>query len=332
MIKKSFLPIGISLLILLSINLLMISSLAPNLLNKQVIAWFIGVIAFFVGREVNPKQMGNLKWPIFAIICLLLATPIILNQASHGSRRWIDIGFTTVQPSEIVRPWLMIFLTHTLYPFLIIIPTLLILIQPDLGSAIAILVLLFPLFLYRQKIRKQIILAGIILLILSPLLWSTVLHDYQKNRLTIFLNPSADPLGQGYNVIQSQIAIGSAGFWGRGYKKGTQSHLLFLPEKHTDFMFSATTEELGLVGAFSIFFAYYLILKTLLTKAYRSKENSQYFLFTLGITCQIWMQIVINIGMNLGLLPVTGLPLPFLSVGGTALITTLFSLGVIYSS
>lgn len=330
--KKGLVPVLVSLIILFSVNLLMVSSLAPSSLLKQIIAWLIGIVAFFIGQQINPKQLSTLKWPIFIIICLLLALPILLDQTSHGSRRWINFAFINFQPSEAIKPWLMIFLVNTLFPLLIIIPTLLMLIQPDLGSAIMTLTLLFPLFLYRQKIRKQIILACIFLLTISPILWSTALHDYQKNRLITFLNPTADPLGQGYNVIQSQIAIGSAGFWGRGYKKGTQSHLLFLPEKHTDFMFSATTEEIGLVGSFTILFAYFFLLRTLLKKAYQSKSNSQHFLFTLGITGQIWLQILINIGMNLGLMPVTGLPLPFLSVGGSSLITTLFSLGIIYSS
>jgi len=155
--------------------------------------------------------------------------------------------------------------------------------------------------------------------------------DYQQNRINTFLNPKEDPLGEGYNVIQSQIAIGSGGFFGKGYKKGTQGQLLFLPEKHTDFMFATTAEELGLFGVSIILFAYYLLIRTLFNKAFSTK-NRPLFIFTLGIAIQIWMQTFVNIGMNIGLLPVTGIPLPFISVGGSSLMTLLFSLGIIYSS
>jgi len=159
-----------------------------------------------------------------------------------------------------------------------------------------------------------------------------VLHDYQKERIVNFLNPLSDPLNKGYNVIQSKIAIGSGGFWGKGYKKGTQGQLLFLPEKHTDFMFATTAEELGMVGVFIVLATYYLLISTLFKKAFLITNNRALFLFTIGIAIQIWMQTFVNIGMNLGILPVTGIPLPFLSVGGSSIMTLLFSIGVIYSS
>ena len=153
----------------------------------------------------------------------------------------------------------------------------------------------------------------------------------KKKELLLSLNPASDPLDKGYNVIQSKIAIGSGGFLGR-LQKGTQGQLLFLPEKHTDFMFAATAEELGFVGIFIILTAYYFLIKTLLDKAFLVRNNRVLFLFTLGITLQIWMQVFVNIGMNIGILPITGIPLPFLSVGGSSILTLLFSIGIIYSS
>lgn len=256
----------------------------------------------------------------------------MFNNTTRGSRRWIDLGITAIQPSEIVKPWLMLFLANTNVPLLHFIPVGIIMLQPDLGSALSVLFLIFPIILYNQKLFRLFLIGGFIFILISPVLYNIVLHEYQKQRIINFLNPAADPLGKGYNVIQSKIAIGSGGFWGKGYKKGTQGQLLFLPEKHTDFMFATTTEELGLVGVIIILTSYYFLIKTLIKKAFMSTNNRVLFLFTLGIALQIWMQTFINIGMNIGILPVTGIPLPFLSVGGSSIMTLLFSIGVIYSS
>jgi rod shape determining protein RodA len=325
------LSIAISLLILFAFNLLMISSLAPSLLFKQLIAWLLGFLALFIGRFFHPKQFSSIKNHIFIISCLALLAPILMNNVTRGSRRWINFGFISVQPTEIVKPWLMIFLSLTSFPLLHLIPVAIIAAQPDLGSAISTLTLLIPSILFNRRFLKLIIALGLILVVSSPLVWSHLLRDYQKNRLIHFANPSADPLGQGYNTIQSKIAIGSGGLWGKGYKKGSQGQLLFLPEKHTDFMFAATAEELGFLGAFSILFAYYLLISTLIKKAFSTK-NSPLSLFTLGIAIQIWFQVFVNIGMNIGILPVTGIPLPFLSVAGSSITSTLFALGIIFSS
>ncbi len=331
MSKSLWLPTLISLLVLFSINILMISSVAPNLIFKQLIAWVIGLILFFIGKQINPKQIKSLKWPIFIFCCLFIVAPILLNNITRGSRRWINIGITTLQPSEISKPLLMLFLANTTMPLLHLIPVGLIMLQPDLGSAISVLFLMAPIILYNRKLFKiTIILFGIFLLT-SPLIYKFGLHDYQRHRIVNFLNPNADPLGKGYNVIQSKIAIGSGGIFGKGYKKGTQGQLLFLPEKHTDFMFATTAEELGLVGVSIIIISYYFLIKTLFNKAH-STNNSALFLFTLGIAFQIWMQAFVNIGMNIGILPVTGIPLPFISVGGSSLMSLMFSLGIIYSS
>ena len=332
MSKTPWLPVLISLIFLFSLNILMVSSISPNSLIKQLIAWGIGVILFFIGRLINPKQIASSKWYVFIGSCLLLLVPIILNNITRGSRRWIDLGFTSIQPSEIVKPWLMLFLANTQYPLLQLIPVGIIMLQPDLGSAISILFLLIPIILYDKKLFKVSLILFLVLTISSPLIYKFVLHDYQRQRIVNFINPSSDPLDKGYNVIQSKIAIGSGGFWGKGYKKGTQGQLLFLPEKHTDFMFATTAEELGVAGVVIILISYYFLIKTLFVKAFMSTNNRTLFLFTLGIAIQIWMQAFVNIGMNIGILPVTGIPLPFLSVGGSSIMTLLFSLGIIYSS
>lgn len=309
----------------------MVSSVAPNLVFKQLIAWTIGIFLFFIGRQINLKQLNSYKWPIFIICCVLLLIPIFFNNITRGSRRWLYIGGQTLQPSEIVKPWLMSFLANTNLPILHFIPVGIIMVQPDLGSAISVFFLIIPVVLYNKKFLRFFIVAGLFFVLISPLIYKFVLHDYQRNRINTFLNPKADPLGEGYNVIQSQIAIGSSGIFGKGYKKGTQGQLLFLPEKHTDFMFAATAEELGLIGIIIVIFSYYFLINNLFKKAFSTK-NRPLFIFTLGIAIQIWMQTFVNIGMNVGILPVTGIPLPFISVGGSSLMALLFSLGIVYSS
>ncbi len=331
MSKSLWLPTLISLIVLFCINILMVTSIAPSLVWKQLAAWGIGLVLFFIGKQINLKQLSSYKWPIFIACCLLLLIPIFSNSITRGSRRWIYFAGQTIQPSEIVKPWLMSFLATSNLPFLHIIPVSIIMAQPDLGSAISVFFLIIPVILYNKKLIKISILLAIAFILISPLVYKYGLHDYQQNRIITFLDPKADPLGKGYNVIQSQIAIGSGGFFGKGWKKGTQGQLLFLPEKHTDFMFATTAEELGIVGILIVLSAYYLLISTLFNKAFSTK-NRALFIFTLGIAIQIWMQTFVNIGMNIGILPVTGIPLPFISVGGSSLMTFLFSLGIVYSS
>jgi rod shape determining protein RodA len=311
--------------------MLMVSSLAPQLLAKQLLSWAIGIGLFFVGRQVNPRQIASSKNFVFLLCCLALVTPILLNNITRGSRRWIDFGVVSIQPSEFVKPWIMLFLVNSGYPMLILIPFAITMAQPDLGSGLTLLFLSIPLILYNSRFFKQVVILGLIGILFSPLAWNFLLHDYQKDRISHFLSPNSDPLGKGYNVIQSKIAIGSGGFWGKGYKKGTQGQLLFLPEKHTDFMFASTAEELGMVGIMIIISAYLILITTLVKHAYSHQTNYQLKIFILGISFQIWFTALINIGMNLGVLPVTGIPLPFLSVGGSSLMATMFSLGIIYS-
>jgi rod shape determining protein RodA len=329
--KSSWLPTLISLVVLFCINILMVSSVAPSLVSKQLISWGLGLILFFIGKQINLKQLNSYKWPIFIICCIVLLLPIVLNFSTRGSHRWIYIAGQTIQPSEFVKPMLMSFLANTNLSFLLFIPVAIIMAQPDLGSAISVLFLIVPVVFYNKKLFKIFIIAGLCLILISPLIYKYGLHDYQRKRITTFLNPKDDPLNEGYNVIQSQIAIGSGGFFGKGYKKGTQGQLLFLPEKHTDFMFATTAEELGFLGISIVLFSYFLLINALFNKAFSTK-NRPLFIFTLGIAIQIWMQTFVNIGMNIGLLPVTGIPLPFISVGGSSLMALLFSLGIVYSS
>ncbi len=324
------LVIAICILILMSINLLMVQSMAPSLLFKQAISWVIGFGLFLIGKQLNPKYLGQLKWPLLILSCVLLILPIIQNNITRGSSRWLYLGPLSIQPSEIVKPLLMLFLSHSTFPLLHMIPVAIIMLQPDLGSALSVFTLIIPNFIFDKKLLKIGLIAILLALVCSPLIWNFGLHEYQRGRVLTFLNPNQDPLGKGYNVIQSQIAIGSGGLFGKGYRNGTQGQLLFLPEKHTDFIFAATSEELGFFGILIITGTYFLLILNLFKKAYNT-DNKPQMLFTVGIALQIWFQMSVNIGMNLGLLPVTGIPLPFLSVGGSSIMALLFSLGIIFA-
>lgn len=332
MTKTHKTTVTICLFCLFCFNMLVTSSLSPQSVFKQFISWLIGVGLFVLGQNVNLKQLKSYFWPIIIFLSLFLTSPIIFGQNIRGSKRWIGIGFFRLQPTEIAKPGLAALLATTQNHYTLILPILITLAQPDLGTAIALILMLIPLFFYNKKIRKHLLTSILLLIAVSPIIWQFGLKDYQKSRITSFMAPQLDPLGKGYNLIQSKIAIGSAGLFGKGYKQGTQGQLLFLPEKHTDFIFAALTEEFGLIGSCILLGLYFILIKTLIAKAYQNQNSPPHFLYTLIIATQIWAQSFINIGMNIGILPITGTPLPFMSVGGSSIITLLMSIGIVFSN
>lgn len=325
------LPIAISLACLFSLNLFMVLSQSPELLAKQMASWVIGLGLFFVGHQIIPKNTKKYQWLLFGLSCIFILLPIVSNLIVRGSRRWLYFGGLSLQPSELVKPLLLLFLVNANQPLLLLIPALLIALQPDLGSALSLLSLTIPSLLNQTKYIKICLLAFVVITLASPLIWKFGLHDYQRHRIVYFLEPQKDPLNKGYNLIQSMIAIGSGGLVGHGFKQGSQGQLSFLPEKHTDFMFASLSEELGLVGIIILLASYTVLVVSLIKKAYTYTEKS-HSLFTLSIAALIWFQVFVNVGMNLGLLPVTGIPLPFVSVGGSSIMSLLFSLGIIFSA
>ena len=210
------------------------------------------------------------------------------------------------------------------------IPALLILIEPDLGSALVIFFTWLGMLLCSKMNKKHLAVLLLVGVLASSFGWFFVLHEYQKNRIYTFLDPSQDPQGRGYNVLQSIIAVGSGGIFGRGVGRGLQSQLKFLPERQTDFIFASTAEELGLLGGIFILTMFGVIFSRLLAAARRARDNFGMYL-TLGIFFMFLVQVVVNIGMNVGLVPVTGIPLPLLSYGGSSLLTTMFALGLAQS-
>lgn len=321
----------IALVLLFTLNILMIFSTAPSSVVKQTVSWLIGLVCFWWGRQISHRLNTQLKLIIFTSSCALLLLPILSGLSIRGSNRWLSFGPASLQPTEIVRPWLLLLIANTSHPEIIILPTLITAAQPDLSSALSILLLSLPSIFFYKHLQKVALLGSILLMLISPLVWKFGIKQYQKDRILTFLSPSSDPKGKGYNVIQSQIAIGSGGFFGKGFRQGTQIQLKFLPEKHTDFIFASLSEELGLLGVGLLFLAYYLLLNSILKKTLSSSTQEQQ-IFGWGLLIYLWSQIIANIGMNLGLLPVSGLPLPFISLGGSAIMALLLSLGILHSN
>lgn len=281
---------------------------------------------------------------IFALNIILLILVLLVGSARLGAKRWLSLGLFSLQPSELCKISFILALVKYVSDnsyrinelkviaaslLICIVPIFLIIKQPDLGTAIIFLPILFiVLFAAGARIRHLafILLAGLGSL---PILWHT-LKSYQKMRLLVFLNSNADPLGAGYTVTQSKIAIGSGGFFGKGWMSGTQNLLNFLPERHTDFIFSVIGEEWGFVGAVLVLGLFILLIRQLLDIADTTNDNKGRLLIV-GIVTLLWFQAFVNIAMTIGLMPVVGLPLPLISYGGSSLATTMVLIGLAIS-
>lgn len=297
----------------------------------------------FIIQFIKPKTIKNLAYPLYIINLLLLIFVAIFGFIGMGAQRWIDLYVFKLQPSEFVKISLILFLaryyadinpeqlprlrTHIIPIFATLIPFILVAKQPDLGTGIIILsIAVFSIFISGIHFR-YILLSAIGISISMPYIWSK-LYDYQKQRILTFLNPESDPLGSGYHVIQSKIAIGSAGMYGKGYFQGTQSKLNFLPEKHTDFIFATISEETGFIGSIFIVFLFSLLIYFTLKIAFRSNNNF-HRLIAANIAFLIFVHVFINIGMVLGILPVVGVPLPLISYGGSSLLSFAILFGIL---
>lgn len=315
-----------------------------QLLQNQFLAFALGLILLLLISGLDYRYFYYLA-PLFylgALIVLLLL--LFLGVHIRGTVRWFDLGFLKLQPSEIVKPFLLVALAAFLarisgrvkdlfvvagFCLLLFFPLLLIFRQPDLGTVI-VLGFTALLLLFISPINfKMFVLTFLFLVIISPLGWQ-MLAPYQKTRLVAFLNPQADPLGSGYNVIQSQIAVGSGQIFGRGWGRGTQSHLRFLPEQHTDFIFATYTEETGFIGALTLLLLFAVLVWRGLLITFNAPDTFGKLL-AFGVVSLLVFQTVINIGMNLGLFPITGIPLPLVSYGGSSMLSSLILLGILES-
>jgi rod shape determining protein RodA len=292
---------------------------------------------------IDIKKLFRLAYPTYGLVLLLLVAVKIVGEINKGAQRWIDLGFVQLQPSELMKLALVLALAryfHAAYleevrrplfllpPLLMILsPVVLVLKQPDLGTAGMLgMVGTAMLFLGGMAIWK-FLAAGVLAAAALPIAWAQ-LHDYQRQRVMTFLDPENDPLGAGYHIIQSKIAIGSGGLWGRGYLRGTQAQLSFLPEKHTDFAFTMLAEETGFVGAVAVLALVLAI--TLAGTAIALRAESHFArLLAAGVTCNFALYAIINVAMVTGLIPVVGVPLPLVSYGGTAMLTVMIGLGLL---
>lgn len=311
---------------------------------RQAIYAVAGLTAMLALAFIDFRIYGNLRWFIWGGTLLLLGAVAVIGQITHGAQRWIDLRFFIFQPSEMSKVLLVLVVAKymsdnaaqmgrlkvLLISFgFIIIPIILIYLQPDLGTAI-VLTGTWVVMALSSGIRwRYILIVGALLLLAAPFIWAN-LRPYQQERILTFVDPGRDPLGTGYNVTQSRIAIGSGGLWGSGFCGGTQSQLKFLRNRSTDFIFSVIAEELGFIGSVFVIALFAFILFRLVRAASLAR-NLYGKLIALGIMGMLFVQSAVNMGMNLGLMPVTGIPLPFVSAGGSSLISLLAAEGVVQS-
>ncbi len=340
-------PLLLGLLALMAFGLfIMYSASGQNLLmmKAQVIRLGVALAVLVALAQIKPQTIRRWSLPLFLAGLGLLVAVLLFGHVGKGAQRWLDLGFMKFQPSEIMKlavpmavAWFIAShslpprIWHLLLGFLMCaIPTLLIAKQPDLGTSILIATaVVFVLFLSCMSWRIIALVATLIGAFL-PILWLFLMHDYQRQRVLTFLNPESDPLGSGYHIIQSKIAIGSGGFDGKGYLQGTQSQLEFLPERHTDFIFSVISEELGLTGVLILLGLYLFIIGRCMIIASRAQDN--YGKLVAGsFTLTFFVYVFVNIGMVSGLLPVVGVPLPLISYGGTSMVTLMAAFGIIMS-
>jgi len=316
----------------------------PGMMERKLGQIAMGVIVMLVMAQIPPRVYEG--WaPYLYIICVILLIAVdAFGHISKGAQRWLDLGVVRFQPSEIAKiavPLMVArFINRDVCPptlkntgialVLIFMPTLLVAAQPDLGTSILIAASgLFVLFLSGMS-WKLIAVAVLLVAAFIPILWFFLMHDYQRDRVMMLLDPESDPLGAGYHIIQSKIAIGSGGLRGKGWLHGTQSQLEFLPERHTDFIFAVLAEELGLVGVLVLLILYVLLIMRGLTMAARAQTTFGRVMAG-GMMLIFFVYVFVNIGMVSGILPVVGVPLPLVSYGGSALIVLMAGFGIIMS-
>ncbi|MGE5576950.1 MAG: rod shape-determining protein RodA [Syntrophothermus sp.] len=311
--------------------------------KQQVVGALIGLIAIAIVINFDYRGLDKFTPYIYIGNLVLLGVTLVVGKVVSGAQSWLSLGpLSSFQPSEIAKIAIIVTLakhleakrdlqklTGLLSPFIHVgIPMALILLQPDLGTAMVFVGILFGMLLIGGARPKHLL--GIILIFaaLSPLVYFFVLKDYQQARIMTFINPYADSRGSGYNVIQAMIAVGSGRFFGKGLFSGTQTQLNFVPEHHTDFIFSVVGEELGFIGSVLLLGGYFFIVWRGIRTISHARESFGALLAT-GIVSMMLFHIMINVGMNVGIMPVTGIPLPFMSFGRSSLVTNLIGIGLL---
>jgi rod shape determining protein RodA len=312
---------------------------------KQALYLMVGLIVMLVGMLIPTQWFYRYSVAAYAVGVLLLVMVAGFGVVVNGSRRWLDLGAFKLQPAEFMKLGLIVVMARVLskspprdsvsygwkellIPAAWIVgPMALIMQQPDLGTALSLCIVGLGQIFFVGIRPKVIVGAILVFCVFAYPAWNS-LHQYQQRRIMVLLNPESDPQGSGYHITQSKIAVGSGELFGKGFQKGTQTQLEFLPEHTTDFVFSVLAEEWGFVGCTFLIGLYFCLISLMLRVAHRSRDLFS-CLLVIGITTQIFAHLVINIGMVIGLMPVVGIPLPLVSYGGSALLSLLFGLGIV---
>lgn len=311
---------------------------------KQVLYVILGFAALFAVAQIDYRAYKSYSGVLYILVILLLLSVRFFGKSAMGATRWIDFGFFQFQPSLVAQLLMAIILAKYFadhYEGLrgikaivrsgvfVAIPTILVALQPDLGTAFVFIFLWFIMLVFSNAKKIYVVALAVLGVLSLPIAW-LFLRDYQRARVLTFMNPGADPQGAGWNVTQAQIAIGSGQLWGRGLGHGTQSQLNFIPEKHTDFIFASMAEEMGFLGVCVALLLYSVIFFRGAKIAILARDFFGTYL-AIGILAMIFIHVFVNIGMNLGIMPVTGIPLPFISYGGTPILVDLAALGILES-
>lgn len=339
-------PLFIGLFLICMVSFLILYSAGGQemgLLIRQATRIGVAFVLMIILAHINPNQFQRHSAMLYILGVILLIAVLLFGLVGKGAQRWLDLGFFRFQPSEMIKvttPMMIAWYLsgYTLPPkpkqllfagLLIIIPTILIAKQPDLGTSLLVASSGAAVLFFAGLSWRFMIATGVVLASLTPVLWY-FMRDYQKGRVLTFLNPEADPLGRGYHIIQSKIAIGSGGIHGKGWLGSTQSNLDFLPESSTDFIFAVFAEEFGLTGCLGLLVLYLLVISRCLYIAIQA-QDTYCRLLAGSLTFTFFVYVFVNMGMVIGILPVVGVPLPLISYGGTSMVTLLSSFGILMS-
>lgn len=329
----------IPIFLLLVFSFFILNSVAPTIFPSYY--WYIvlGLISFFLFSLFDFEVISAFSKYFYIVSILLLVVTLIIGQATRGTVRWIPLGSISIQPSEIIRPFLLVFFANYLGSnklnlkniikvlVLMALPLFLILVQPSLGVTALTAIGFLGLFFASDINKKQMFTLGGIVLLIIPLVY-LFLAPYQKNRIESFLDPTKDPLGVGYNAIQSTISVGSGMLLGRGLGKGVGTQLQFLPEHNTDFIFASISEEMGFLGSITVL----ILIAVVLFRIIKYSENAVNIsarIFLSGLFLTFFAQVFVHTGMNMGIMPITGVPFPLVSAGGSSLLATMTALGIV---
>ena len=326
--------------LLASLGLTTLASVSPSNFVPQLIFVVSGLVVFVLVSNLNYALLFPFAKIIYTVSILALFFTIMIGIASRGATRWIELGFVRIQFSELLKPLLIVAAASLLstnftpkkviFTLVLAAPIIFLIFgQPDLGTALVYFLTLSTMLAFSGLSPMVMALTGALLFLSSPLIWN-LLADYQRQRIVSFLSPDQDLLGASYNAIQSVITVGSGMILGRGLGRGTQTHLFFLPERHTDFIFASFAEEFGFLGSL-VLLAIYFFLFVKIISIFGRADSVPSRIVSIGVLASLFFPMLVNIAMNIGLLPITGVPLPLVSYGGSSFLGSAVSLGLVAS-